>query len=71
MDREELTKLLLSGPIRITMNDGSTYDVPSREFATVSDISASILYKAPDGKWRHHHLSLVTMAGVEELQPQG
>ena len=70
MDRDELMNLIRRGPIRITMNDGSTYDVPSREFATVSDISASILYKSTDGKWRHHHLPLVTMAGVEELQPQ-
>lgn len=58
------------GPIRITMNDGSVYDIPSRELATVSDISASVLDKADDGKWRPHHLPLVTMASAEELRPQ-
>ncbi|MEQ8847614.1 hypothetical protein [Botrimarina sp.] len=70
MEREELMKLILAGPIRITMNDGQSYDVINRDFATVSDFSVSVLYKAPDGKWRHHHLPLVSIAGVEELQPQ-
>lgn len=70
MDREELLALIRRGPIRITMNDGKSYVIPSSEFATVSDISASILYKSEsDGKWRHFHLPLVTMASVEELSP--
>lgn len=70
MDREELMALIRRGPIRVTMNTGETYDIPNMEFATVSDISASVLYRAPDKKWRMHHLPLVTIAGVEELQPQ-
>ena len=53
------------------MNDGKTYDVPNMEFCLVSQISISLLVKSDDdGKWRQHHLPLVTIAGVEELQSQ-
>lgn len=69
MDREEMMALIRKGPIRITVNDGSTYDVPNMECCLVSQISISVLVKSgEDGKWRQHHLPLVTIAGVEELQ---
>lgn len=64
-------ELVRRGPIRLTMNDGSVYDVPGVEHCLVSQISISVLVKSTsDGKWRQHHLPLVTIAGVEELQPQ-
>lgn len=68
MDREELTALIKSGPVLIRMNDGCVYEVSGPEFATVSDISAAVLFRAADGKYRHIHLPLVTMSGVELLQ---
>ncbi len=68
MDREELTLLISQGPIRIRINDGRAYEVAGPEFATVSDIAASILYRADDGKYRHMYLPLVTMSGVEPLE---
>lgn len=68
MDREELNKLIARGPIRIRMNDGQVYDVPNREFVSFSDISAAVLYRGEDGKWRHTHLPLVTMSGVEAVE---
>ncbi len=68
MDREELTKLIAEGPIRIRMNDGRSYEVAGPEFATVSDIAAAVLYRAEDGKYRHMHLPLVTMSGVEPIE---
>ncbi|MEN1681858.1 MAG: hypothetical protein AAGJ46_19935 [Planctomycetota bacterium] len=69
MDREELLALIRKGPIRITMNDGRSYDVPNMECCLVSQISISVLVKSEgDGKWRQHHLPLVTIAGIEELQ---
>jgi hypothetical protein len=68
MDREELTTLIKRGPIRIRMNDGRAYDVEKPEFASVSDISAAVLYRGEDGKLRHMHLPLVTMSGVEPLE---
>jgi hypothetical protein len=67
MDREELNAILQNVPIRIRMNDGRSYDVPSREFITVSDIAASVLYRAQDGKLRHVYLPLVTMTAIEPL----
>ncbi len=67
MDREELMTLIRKGPVRILMNDGESYEVPSVEFATVSDIAASVLYLAEDGKMRMMHLPLVTMSGVEPI----
>jgi len=67
MDREELTALIAKGPVRIRMNDGEVYTIESSEFVTVSDIAAAVLYRADDGKFRHMHLPLVTMSGVESL----
>ncbi len=67
MDRKELTQLISEGPILIRMNDGREYLVESVQFATVSDISAAVLYRdEEDDKYRHIHLPLVTMAGVEK-----
>jgi hypothetical protein len=68
VDREELTALIKKGPIRIRMNDGRSYEVSGPEFATVSDIAAAVLYRGEDGKYRHMHLPLGTMSGVEPLE---
>jgi len=68
MDREELHEALNRGPVAVTMNDGSRYVIPSLEMAVVSDLSASVLYKSDDGKWRTHILSLVAMVRIEELE---
>ncbi len=68
MDRKELTALISRGPIRITMNDGQSYEIQSSEFATVSDIAAAVLVRASDGKFRHVHLPLVTMCAVEPVE---
>lgn len=68
MDREELNAIVRKGPVRIRMNDGGAYEVPSTEFITVSDIAAAVLYRHQDGKLRHVHLPLVTMTAVEPLE---
>ena len=70
MDREELTELIKQGPVRIRMNNGETYDVPSIEFAVVSDIAASVLVRGEDDKMRTKHLALVAMCSVEPLSAQ-
>ncbi len=67
MDREELNKLIDEGPILIRMNDGREYAVESSQFASVSDISAAVLYRDSEGKYRHVHLPLVTMSGIVPL----
>jgi len=68
MDREELMKVIRQGPVRITMNNNQTFDVPDQEFAIVDDVAAHVLYRAPDGKMRTVILPLVTMAVVEQLE---
>lgn len=67
MDREELIKTISAGPVRIRMNDGSTYDVEKREFALVSDLTVAVLYRADDGKFRNVILPLVTMVAIEPI----
>jgi hypothetical protein len=67
MDREELTRPISQGPVRIRMNNGDTVVIPNSEMATVSDISAAVLVRAEDGRLRHRHLALVCICSVEEL----
>lgn len=70
MDREELTAILAEGPVRIRMNDGRSYDVLNKQFITISDIAASVLYRHEDGKLRHVYLPLVTMSAVEPMEAE-
>ncbi len=70
MDREELNELIKQGPVRIKMNNGETYDVPSIEFAVVGDIAAAVLVRGEDNKLRTKHLTLVTMCSVESLSTE-
>lgn len=70
MDREELTQLIRESPVRITMNDGRAFVVEGIEQAVVSDIAASVLFRAEDGKLRTIYLPLVTMTSVEPLVPE-
>lgn len=67
MDRETLVDAIKQGPVRITMNDGRTFDVPSLEFATVDSMAAYVLTKTDDNKYRARILSLVTMVSIEPL----
>lgn len=67
MEREELNALIREGPIRITMNDGRSFVVDGMEMAVVSDIAASALHRADDGRLKHIYLPLVTMTSVEPL----
>jgi len=70
MDREGLNTLIRQGPVRIRMNNGDTYDVPSIEFATVGDIAAAVLVRGDDSKLRPLHLALVAMCSVEPLSAE-
>ena len=67
MDRETVINAAKVGPIRISMNDGRIYDVPSIEFITADDIAAHVVTKSVDGKFRTIYLSLVTMVSIESL----
>jgi len=67
MDREALVEAIKRGPVRVTMNDGSKYDIPSLEFCAVGNIAAYVLLKGDDGKLRPRHLALVCMVQIEEM----
>ena len=67
MDRVTLVEAIKRGPVRVTMNDGSQFEIPSLEFCAVGDIAAYVLLRGEDGKLRPRHLALVCMVQIEEL----
>jgi len=67
MDRETLNRALGDCPIRIKMNNGEEFTVPSREHALVSDLAIDVLSRGEDGKLRNVLLSLVAICSVEPL----
>jgi hypothetical protein len=68
MDREGLNEWIRQGPIRITMNSGDTVDILNREMVTVSSMTAVVLVRGEDGKYRHQVYPLVTMSKIEQLE---
>ncbi len=68
MDREELNQLIKEGPVLIKMNNGDTFEIPSPEFAVVSDLHVHLLVRSEsDGKLRAKILSLVCICSAELL----
>jgi hypothetical protein len=45
VDREVVLTAIKGGPVVVHMNDDSRYEIPSVEFATVSDIAVAVLVK--------------------------
>jgi len=71
MDRETLMRAIKTGPVMVTMNDGSQHIIRSSEFAIVDDIAAHVLPESPtDGKLRSEILSLVCMVRIQHLSEQ-
>jgi hypothetical protein len=68
MDRSTILEALKRGPVKVHMKDGSSFIIPSLEFAVVSDIAAHVLFRDSDGKFRTHILGLVCMARIEEIE---
>jgi hypothetical protein len=68
MDREELIEAINKGPVRVRMNDGSAYEIEKPEFATVADLTLSVLHRNQEGKLKHVLLPLVTMVAVEPIE---
>jgi len=68
MDRETLVDAMADGPVRVVMNDGRSFDIPSSGFAIVDTTAAHILTKDGDGKLRARILSLVCMTSVERIE---
>lgn len=69
MDREELNEWIRQGPVRITINSGDTVDITNPEMVIVSSMTAVVLVRCDDGKYRHKIYPLVTMSKIEQLEP--
>ncbi len=69
MDRETLMQAIIAGPIRVTMNTGQEFEIPSRDHAIVDSTAAHVLTKDKDGKYRARILALVCMVSIEKLEP--
>lgn len=67
MEPDEVRAWLRRTPIRIRMNNGDTYEVPSPEFAIVGDFSMSVLTR-DDGRLLNKILALINISEITELQ---
>jgi hypothetical protein len=67
MEPEEVKAWLRRSPIRIRMNNGDTYDLPSAEFAIVGDFSMSVLTR-DNGRMLNKILALINISEITELQ---
>ena len=68
MDRETLINAIDEGPVRVFMNDGSSFDILDAKSVLVDSTVAYVLNRAEDGKLRAKWLSLVCMVRVERLE---
>ncbi len=68
MDRDELIHLIHQGPVRVRMNNGDVWEIPSAEFAIVGDLHAAVLVRDDDGIRRAKILSLVCMCSAEPME---
>ena len=67
MDRETLVRAIDEGPVRVTMNDGSCYDIPDHKSAMVDSAICYVLTRSENGKLQAVWLSLVRMVKVERI----
>ena len=69
MEPDELRAWIRRSPVRIRMNNGDTYEVPSPEFALISDYSIAILAR-DNGRMLNRLLSLINISEVSEQPSQ-
>ncbi len=67
IDRETLLQAIEHGPVRVTMNDGSSYDIDSLRTVAVDSTTCYLIKKGEDGRYRAIWLALVCMTKVEQL----
>jgi len=67
MDRETLLQAIEHGPVRVTMNDGSSYDIDSLRDVAVDSSTCYLMKQRADGRYRAIWLALVCMTKVEQL----
>jgi hypothetical protein len=68
MDREALLQAIEHGPVRVTLNDGSTYDIESLRDVAVDSATCYLMKRGADGRYRAIRLALVCMTKVEQLE---
>ena len=69
MDREELIHLIQQGPVRVRMNNGDVWDIPSTEIAIVGDLHAAVLVRDDDDIRRAKIFSLVCVCSAGPMEP--
>ncbi|MCF7962916.1 MAG: hypothetical protein K9M08_19425 [Pirellula sp.] len=67
MDRETLLQAVEHGPVRVTMNDGLSYDIESLRDVAVDSTTCYLMKRGTDGRYRAIWLALVCMTKVEQL----
>jgi hypothetical protein len=68
MDRDMLLQAIEHGPVRVTMNDGSFYDIDGLRDVAVDSTTCYLMRRQSDGRYRAIWLALVCMTKVEQLQ---
>lgn len=68
MDRDTLLQAIEHGPVRVTMNDGSFYDIDGLRDVAVDSTTCYLMRRQTDGRYRAIWLALVCMTKVEQLQ---
>ncbi len=67
MDRETLLQAIEHSPVRVTMDDGSSYDIDGVRDVAVDSTTCYLMQRAADGRYRAVWLALVCMTKVEQL----
>lgn len=68
MDRDTLLRAIENGPVRVTMNDGSFYDINGLRDVAVDSTTCYLMRRQTDGRYRAIWLALVCMTKAEPLQ---
>ena len=67
MDRETFLQAIGHGPVRVTMNDGSSYDIDGLRDVAVDSTTCYLMKRGDDGRYHSIWLALVCMTKVEQL----
>jgi hypothetical protein len=67
MDRETLLQAIEQGPVRVTMNDGSTHEIEGLRDVAVDSTTCYLMKRGDDGRYRAVWLALVCMTKVEQF----
>ena len=66
-DREPQLQAIEHDPVRVTMNDGPSYDIDNLRDVSVDSTTCYLMKRGADGRYRTIWLALVCMTKVEQL----